>query len=54
MPGRALAIPHKTEVPGFDSLWDAWKFSGDLVLMTAFDNTGVHSACNRNECQGIC
>ena len=38
--------------PGFDSRWGPWKFSGHPVR-SAFSSPGVHSATNRNECQGI-
>ena len=34
-----------------DSWWGRWKFSSDLILLSAFCSHGVHSACNKNKYQ---
>jgi hypothetical protein len=39
--------------PGLDSQWGPWKFSNDLILLSAFNSPGVQSSCTRNEYQGI-
>ena len=47
------ALRHKTGGPGFDSRRSPWTFSSELILLSAFSSSGVHSSSNRNEDQGF-
>ena len=47
------ALRYKTGGLGFDYRWGPWKFSSDLILLSAFSIPEVHSASNRNEYQRI-
>ena len=47
------AFRHKIGRPGFDFWWNPWKFSSDVILLSAFSSPVVHSASNRNGYQGI-
>jgi hypothetical protein len=47
------ALCHKTGGPKYDSHCSPWKFSSDLILLSAFSSLGDHSASNRNEYQEI-
>ena len=47
------ALRHKTGGPVFDSRRSPWKTSSGFIIVVAFSSPGVHSASNRNECQGI-
>lgn len=42
------ALHHMTGGPVFDFRWRPWKFSSDLIFLSAFNNLGVHSASNSN------
>ena len=45
------ALRHKPGYPAFDSRWGPWTFSSDLILLSAFTSTEVHSVSYKNECQ---
>lgn len=46
------ALGHKTGGSGLDSRYGPWKYSSDLVLLSAFSSPDTQ-ASNRNENQGI-
>jgi hypothetical protein len=47
------ALHHETEVSVFRSRCVLWKFSRIPFFLATFSSREVHSACNRNEYQGI-
>jgi len=46
-------LRHKTGRSGFHSQYGPWKFSTDLIVLSACSRTGVHSASNGNGYNGI-
>ena len=43
------ALGHKTGGPGLSCRWGPLKFSGNLILLSAFISPGVHTPTNRKE-----
>lgn len=47
------AVHNEMGGSGLDTWQGPFKFSTDLFFLSTFISSGVHSACNRNEYQGI-